>query len=280
MLALAVFVCVAMLSASQAAGNQLSGLFEHNDVVFGFSGNNFTHELLRQHTSGHGTFSLTEGEIEFVFSDGRIRVFSFSQTANTVVIDGIRYTRTTTEAVTEARRRIETAAAEAEIRRREAEAASIRRREAEQAAAHRRQAENLARQIRVRQDFAVSDDFISRLIDRTGNPFFRQFDRATTPHRITAFRGQPIDFNSDRVRVHPVHGYAFSGQFKWIGIIIPQPVDDPRFGGHGVSALTARYPCMGQIMGQNGGFPSDWERWHMDRYSDLLRTIYGIYIHH
>ena len=134
-LALAVFVCVAVLSASQAAGNQLSGFYEHGSYVFEFSGNNF---ILR-HPSGiqEGTYYVTNNEIEFVFSTGRIVVYDFSRTPNTIMIGRTRYTRTTAEAVAEAETRRRHEAAAAEVRRREAEQAETRRREEAQAEARR-----------------------------------------------------------------------------------------------------------------------------------------------
>ena len=49
------------------------------------------HQLLRGTTKG--TFSITDGKIEFVLSDGTVRVCAFERTENTVKIDLVEFTR-------------------------------------------------------------------------------------------------------------------------------------------------------------------------------------------
>ena len=118
---------VVLLSINCSGSNNLNGIWVTNRVTLGgtygeiitFSGNKFNIEYydkyydnfndesvlvigpigalieneVKNNTMIDGTYSISSGNIELKFSDGSIKVFSFSQTENTITINGIRFTR-------------------------------------------------------------------------------------------------------------------------------------------------------------------------------------------
>jgi len=74
-------------------GGELSGAYHPNHGEYNiliFSGNRFVEE---SHYDASGTYSVSDGKIEFVYENGTIKVRSFSKTKNTIIIGGIVYTK-------------------------------------------------------------------------------------------------------------------------------------------------------------------------------------------
>jgi hypothetical protein len=95
-----VFLAIMVLVLVSCSGG-ISGTWrpEHTTFLPGvfsltFSGKSFTAGGDSDFgNTGRGKYSISDGKIEFVYSDGRIKVFSFSRTENTISIGGRRFTR-------------------------------------------------------------------------------------------------------------------------------------------------------------------------------------------
>jgi len=104
-----VFLCVVVLFIflSCDAGKKINGTFEgsedtrgygYNYYTYKFSGKNFTFKIRNDgkepfEGEAKGTYSITENQIEFLYSNGNIEVKRFSKTENTLTIDNIQFKR-------------------------------------------------------------------------------------------------------------------------------------------------------------------------------------------
>ncbi|MCL2456889.1 MAG: hypothetical protein FWD19_05005 [Defluviitaleaceae bacterium] len=77
-----------------------SGMRGYFDCIYTyeFSGKNFTWTQRYSFRDGNyyekkGAFSITDNQIELVYDDGKIDVFPFSRTENTIAINGLQYNR-------------------------------------------------------------------------------------------------------------------------------------------------------------------------------------------
>jgi hypothetical protein len=110
------FVVFTLFLTTACGGGGLSGTYaneKHDNETYTFSGKTYTYtfewedrtttvpmddtpaveHVVYRKDQEQGEYSISGDEIEMIDSDGVVKVYSFSRTENTIVIDGTRYVK-------------------------------------------------------------------------------------------------------------------------------------------------------------------------------------------
>ena len=99
---MAIILIFIMVACSSSSGTKLSGTYVSYPESYNFSGDRF--KLTTYHDASlsgggltideeEGKYSISDGKIEFVFDTGKIRVYDFSRTENTIQLNRSQYSK-------------------------------------------------------------------------------------------------------------------------------------------------------------------------------------------